>query len=188
MINTREFSVAIYGACRFAAMDRGAIQYFDNTDEAFWKSFNAAIFALPGWVLLTLLFLIENPVEASEFRILSVELIAYVIGWVLFPLVMVSFTEVANCGNQYFRFVAAWNWSAVLQVYFILAVTAFAASGSVGDDGAGLMLGLATLAVLLYQGFIACATLNVAAPVAALVVIIDLMLGFVIRIVERALY
>lgn len=188
MIGPRELAMAIYGVCRLAALDRSAVQYFENTEEAFWKSFNAAIIALPGYVLLTLLVLVEQPVEASGMRIAAVEGISYAIGWVLFPLVMVSFTEAANCRKDYFRFLSAWNWSAVLQVYFLLAVTAFGASGTLPQELSALVGLTAVLALLFYQGFIAHAMLGVRPAIAALIVAIDIGLGLVLEAAQRLLY
>ncbi|CAN0485452.1 unnamed protein product, partial [Discosporangium mesarthrocarpum] len=104
MVNTRDLSIALYGAWRFATLDRAAVQFFENTPDAFWKSFNAAWLALPAYALLVLLSFSQHPVDAGPFRILSVELIAYIIGWVLFPLVMVAFTDTAKCPANYYRF------------------------------------------------------------------------------------
>ena len=48
MVSLRELSIAMFGAWRFATLDRSAVQFFDNTPEAFWRSFNAALVALPA--------------------------------------------------------------------------------------------------------------------------------------------
>lgn len=188
MVNTRDLSIALYGAWRFATLDRAAVQFFENTPDAFWKSFNAAWLALPAYALLVLLSFVQHPVDAGPFRILSVELIAYVIGWVLFPLIMVAFTDTAKCGLNYYRFIAAWNWSIVLQAYFFLGVSAFSASGTVPDNLGGLISLVATLAIFFYQGFIAKTTLDVTVPVAVMVVVIDLAIAIGLSLVSRSLY
>lgn len=188
MVSIRELSTAMFGAWRFATLDRSAIQFFDNTPEAFWRSFNAALIALPAYSLLVLLSFAEHPVDANPIRILFTELIAYIIGWVFFPLVMVAFTDAAKCADNYFRFIAAWNWSIVLQAFLFLAVSAFVASGSV-PDGLGAMISLtAMLAIFLYQGFIAHATLNIPAPTAAVVVVIDLGIAIGLSFISRSFY
>ena len=167
MISTRELSIALYGTWRFAALDRSAIQFFDNTPDAFWRSFYAALVALPAYALLV---------------------ISYVIGWVLFPLVMVSFTDTLKCSEKYFRFIAAWNWSIVLQSFLFLGVSAFSASGAIPDNLGGLISLVATLAIFFYQGFIARTTLDVPVPAAALVVVIDLSIAIGLSLVGRSLY
>lgn len=188
MVNPRELSIALYGAWRFATLDRAAIQFFDNTEQAFWKSFNAAWIALPAYALLVLLSFVQHPVDAGPFRILSVELISYVIGWVLFPLVMVAFTDTTKCAQHYFRFIAAWNWSIVLQAYFFLGVSAFSASGTVPESLGGLISLVATLAIFFYQGFIAKTTLGLTIPAAILIVVIDLMIAIGLSLISRSLY
>lgn len=188
MVSLRELSIAMFGAWRFATLDRSAIQFFDNTPEAFWRSFNAALIALPAYSLLVLLSFTEHPVTAGPVRILFTEGIAYVIGWVLFPLVMVAFTDTVKCGDRYFRFIAAWNWSIVLQAFLFLAVSAFVASGTV-PDGLGALISLAAmLAIFLYQGFIAKATLDIPVPAAAVVVVIDLGIAIGLSLISRSLY
>jgi hypothetical protein len=188
MVTIREISVAIYGTWRFATLDRAAAQFFDNTRDAFWKSFNAAWLALPAYALLVLLSFTQHPVDAGAFRILSVEVISYAIGWVLFPLIMVTFTDTMKCDRNYFRFITAWNWSIVLQAYFFLGISAFSASGTVPDSLGGLVSLVATLAIFFYQGFIAKTTLDVTTPVAFLVVVIDLTIAIALSLVSRSLY
>jgi hypothetical protein len=188
MISTREISIALYGTWRFATLERSAIQYFDNTPEAFWRSFNAAAIALPAYALLVMLSFAQHPVEAGAVRILLVEAISYVISWVLFPLVMVAFTDTTKTAANYFRFIAAWNWSIVLQVFLFLAVSAFAASGTVPDNLGGFISLVATLAILFYQGFIAKTTLDLPVPAAVLVVVIDLAIAVGLSLVSRSFY
>lgn len=188
MVSLRELSIAMFGAWRFATLDRSAVQFFDNTPEAFWRSFNAALVALPAYALLVLLSFAEHPVDAGPMRVLFTEIIAYVIGWVLFPLVMVAFTDTAKCADNYFRFIAAWNWSIVLQAFLFLGVSAFVASGTV-PDGLGALISLtAMLAIFFYQGFIARTTLDIPVPAAAVVVIIDLGIAVGLSLISRSLY
>ena len=188
MASIREVSIALYGVWRLATLDRSAIQFFENTPNAFWKSFNAAWLAFPAYALLVLLSFAQHPVDAGPFRVLSVELISYVIGWVLFPLVMVAFTDTVKSDRHYFRFITAWNWAIVLQAYFFLGVSAFSASGTVPDGLGGLISLVATLAIFTYQGFIAKTALDVTTPVAIMIVVIDLMIAIGLSLVSRSLY
>ena len=188
MTGIREISIALFGVWRLAAFDRTGVHFFDNTPNAFWESFNAAWLALPAYALLVLLSFSQHPVDAGPLRVLSVELISYVIGWVMFPLVMVAFTDTVKSDQNYFRFIAAWNWAIVLQAYFFLGVSAVAASGSVPDTLGGLGSLVTTLAIFTYQGFIAKTTLNVTTPVAILIVVIDLMIAIGLSLISRSLY
>ncbi|MEQ9121520.1 MAG: hypothetical protein RIM80_03010, partial [Alphaproteobacteria bacterium] len=183
-----ELALALYGVSRLVKLDRAAVQYFDNTPEAFWRSFNAAVIAAPAYALLVLLNFPDPAPAASELRVLFVETTAYVIGWVRFPLVMVSFTDAVGCGRHYYRFIAAWNWSVVLQVFVFLGVTAFAASGALPASLAGLLSLIATFAILFFQGFVAHVMLDVRRGIAALIVGIDLTIGIGLSVVSRGFY
>lgn len=176
MVSAREFALAMYGCWRFVRLDRSAVQYFDNTPEAFWKSFNAALFAAPAYALLVLLNFADHPVDAGAMRVVAVETITYVIGWVLFPLVMISFTDTAGCSRFYYRFIGAWNWSIVLQVFVYLGVIAFGASGAIPGGGGFVALAV-TVAILVYQGYIAHVMLETGPGPAALIVLIDVVIS-----------
>lgn len=188
MISAREIALAFYGILRLVQLDRGAVQYFDNTPEAFWRSFYAALITAPAYILLLLLNLVDAPVSAGTLRIAAVETITYVIGWVLFPLVMVTFTETAGCWRYYYRFMAAWNWSIVFQVFVFLAITAFGASGALPMSLAGFLSLLTMTAVFFYEGFIASVMLEIRPGPAALIVIINLFLDLGLNVVSRWFY
>ena len=188
MVSFREFSLAMYGCWRLARLDRSGAQLFENTPEAFWRSFNAAAIAAPAYALLLLLNFADHPVAAGEARVVCVESITYVIGWVLFPLVMISFTESAGCGPKYYRLIAAWNWSIVLQVVLFLAVKAFGASGALPGILPDVVALVATFAILFYQGFIAHVTLDIRLGPAALIVFIDLILGIGLQMTSHWFY
>tara|TARA_B100000676_G_scaffold183309_1_gene180212 strand:+ start:8118 stop:8702 length:585 start_codon:yes stop_codon:yes gene_type:complete len=188
MISTREVALSIYGACQLAKFDRAAVRYFDDTPEAFWRSFHAAAFALPAYVLLVLLNFAENPVNASGARILIIESSAYVIGWVIFPLIMIAVTDTLNRFDRYFQFITAWNWAIVLQVFLFLAISALVADGRVPPQISGFVSLIAVIAILVYQGFIALVALNIRAPAAFMIVAIDLLVALVLNVVTRSFY
>ena len=164
------------------------MQYFENTPEAFWRSFYAAAIALPAYGLLVLLNFAENPVNASGLRILVVEFSAYVIGWTLFPLIMIGLTDTLNRFDRYFAFMAAWNWAIVLQMFLFLAITALIASGVIPPQVSGFVSLIALIAILIYQGFIALAALNISVPAAVVIVAIDLLVALVLNLITRSFY
>lgn len=188
MITSREVALSIYGACQFAKFDRAAAQYFDNTPEAFWRSFYAAAIALPAYALLVLLNFAENPINASGFRILVVESSAYVIGWVIFPLIMIALTDTLNRFDRYYRFMTAWNWAIVLQVFLFLAISALIASGMMPGQVSGFVSLIAVGAILVYQGFIAVSTLEIRAPAAVMIVAIDLVVALALNVITQSFY
>ena len=180
MVTAREASYAIYGAFRLARFDASGAQFFDNTPEAFWNSFWAAVIVLPAYALLLLMRLADSPVNAGAGTVLLVEGIAYVAGWFAYPLAVFHIARAFGRQNVYYRYIAAYNWAVVLQVGLLLAVTALAGSGLLPRD-IGAFLSLAgTAAILAYQWFIARAVFAATIGGALAMVALDLTLGVAI--------
>lgn len=179
-----EMVVGLYGAGRLAALDRAAAGCFPNTPEAFWRSFWAAAVAAPVYALLLVVGAPDGPPAAGLARTVAVEAVAYATGWVLFPLVMVAYVDKIGRSELYWRFISAWNWAIVLQVVLFLGVTSLAA-GRVLPAGAGLVSMTATLAVFVYQAFVARVMLDISRGRAAVVVIIDVGLGMALHVAGR---
>jgi hypothetical protein len=182
MITAREAAYAIYGAWRLARFDAGGVQFFDNTVEAFWRSFYAALIALPGYGLLVLLRVAgTTDAGAPPMTVLVVESISYAAGWFAFPLAMFYVARTFDLTASYFRYIAAYNWAIVLQVTLLLGVTAVTASLPLAPGVVQLVFLVASFAILAYQWFIARATLGIAAGAAAGIVALDLVLGLLIN-------
>ncbi len=82
MITSQEAVRRLYAAWRLLLRDRSAVTLLDDSVEGFWKSFSCAVIILPGYILLVA-FAGDGPAEgAHPVRIVVVEGIGYVIGWV----------------------------------------------------------------------------------------------------------
>ncbi len=187
-VSKREVLLSIYGAFRFAKFDSTASKYFANTQESFWISFYASLVALPTYATLVLLKFTEQPVEAGSFRILAVETSAYVIGWTIFPLIMIYVTSKLGRFSKYFQFIAAWNWAIVLQVFLFLFVRTLVASGAVPPHVTGFVILVSVIAILIYQSFIASTMLDIRAPIAVMIVTIDFFVALALNVIVQSLY
>ena len=169
---------ALHGAWRLARFDRGGIAFFEQGEAAFWRSFRAAAIIYPAFLLLLALRLGEAEWQNADLlRVFLVETIGYVIAWVAFPLLMLPATRFLGREHLWLEFIIVYNWSQILQYGLFLAVTGMAEvlPGSL----AGGMVS-ATAAVLVYEWFIARVALDIAGPAAAMIVLIDLVLGALI--------
>ena len=119
MIATPEIVSSLTGAVRLALGDTGAMSCFNRTIEGFWNSFFAAVLAAPGYLALALLSFEETPI-ADPLRVFLVESIAYVIGWVAFPLAMVYVARALGREKRYVNYIVAFNWAQVPQVLLFL--------------------------------------------------------------------
>lgn len=180
-----EIGAALRGAWRLARADARGLSEFNATIAGFWRSFLAAVLCAPAYILiLTIDHAQQPPSDASDGRLIAVHAIAYVIRWTAFPLAMTSVARALGRESAYTLFIVASNWASVLKVMLLLPVFALAASGIAPF---GMLPLLATIAVLLYQWFIARRALDITGTQAAAVVGLDLMIDLAVTTAVRAL-
>jgi hypothetical protein len=187
MPGLRLVSHSMYGAWRLARLDASAMAWFEPGVEGTRRSFWAAAICYPGFLLL-----IAWRVDAAQWasvgalRILLVESIGYVAGWAAFPLVILYFCRWLERDEQSLDFITAYNWSQVLQTALTLAGLILI---RVLPAPAASLLYLAILmAQLGYEWFIARTALEAGGVAAAVVVLIDLVLGEAVNQITQSLY
>lgn len=187
MVPIPEVVGSLYGAYRLARADAGGLQFFNDSIEGFWRSFFASVVVLPFYLVL-LMVRHETALEhVPALRFYSIEMIAYVIAWVAFPLVMVSFARVLGRDHFYIRFIVTYNWAAVLQNGLYLPVTILATAGLLSEPVANTM-GLAVLGlIVVYVWFITRVTLEIEAGKAASIVGLDFLLSILINAVAEGM-
>jgi hypothetical protein len=182
----QEILNSVFGAYRLALLDTTAQRWFTISIPAFWRSFVVALLVAPPFALIVALRF-DPELMASESYWLS-ESISYVLGWVVFPAVMVPVCWALSLGNSYFTYIIAYNWSAVIQVAVILPVVILD-SFSLLPTPLNTFLGLiVTGALLTYQWFIARTALGAAPMLALTIVVIDLLLGLIITLGGERLF
>ncbi len=186
MVFLREVLNALYGAYRLARLDAGGLAYFNISEQGFWTSFKAAAVVLPMFILLMGIRFVVDDIDASPGRYLAVELIAYVIGWVALPVLMIGICKQLERTHFYVRFIIAYNWSAVLQNALYMPVAMFSITGQL-TDGGGFFVLLAMLLIIIYTWFIAKTALDIPGPAAAGVVVVDFVISFAINMYAEAL-
>lgn len=192
MISLREIATGLYGAYRLARLDAGGMAWFDRTLPGFWKSFFAAALAAPLYALLTTLHLLDDTGRelletAGSIRVFLIEALAYVIGWVLFPLVMIRITDLLQRQQEYFGFIVAYNWAGVLQIAIFLPVVALNISGLIPLAGGNFLSMVVLFAILYYQWFITRTALRTGAGAAAAIVCLDMALSILVTGIASAM-
>jgi hypothetical protein len=184
-----EVQLALLGVLRLARGDRGGLACFDRSLDGFWRSFRAAVIGYPLYLLLLAMRVtVAEWQESGGFIIVTVETVGYVIGWVAFPLVMLMVTQRLGRAHRYFDFMVPYNWSQLLQSALFVLVGLVTESGALrGTPAQAIEVG-AAIAVLVYEWFIARVALEVTAAAAALVVLVDLILGVLVSTVASTLY
>jgi len=180
-------AAALAGAFRLLRFDWTGFRYFDTSIQGFWRSFFAAALILPLYIPLIVLRMDDAELANPALRILAVEAIAYVIGWVAFPLAMAYLTQAFDRSAQYPGYIVAYNWGAAPQVVLMFAVALTRAAGLFPEAlQTGLHFGI-MLYLLAVQWFVARRALDIHPGAALGVVAADFMLSFLIATVASAM-
>lgn len=178
---------SLYGAYRLARFDAGGLAFLDSTIGGFWRSFFAAVLVAPLYVIMLDGRLATGTIDGSPARFLAVEMIAYVIGWVAFPLVLTAVVRPIDRERHYLRYVVAYNWAAVWQNAVYLPLAILSLYGILPDGPATFFMLVVFVAVLVYLWFVARVGLDIPGPLAVSLVALDLGLSFLVEAVAERL-
>jgi hypothetical protein len=184
MPNQEEVLRSIYGAYRLAWLDRSGMSQFNLSVEGFWRSFFAAILVAPGYALLVFQDLMIKPEELNPLWAFLVEAVAYGIGWAAFPVVAVVLTHLLGLSRNYTAMIIAANWASVIQIGVFLAAVGL---GFVLPALGGLVVTIATGAILFYQWFVIRTALDTSGGIALVLVLINLFINSVINLTAESL-
>ncbi len=182
MPSYREIVYGIYGALRLARLDPGAMSYFERTPAGFWKSFFAAVIVAPGFAIIIAYELgqVEIVLNAGALRVFLVESLAYVLGWVAFPVLVHQICEATGKRDAYIGYIVAFNWSQVIQMAVLLPAIGLIALGAPAGDGGGLLRLTVWFLILFYEWFITRTALGVTAMGAVGFVVLDFVINRII--------
>ena len=182
-----EVARSLYGAWRLAHLDAGAMAYFGDTPEAFWRSFFAAVIVGPFFAVLMAMRFDLGLVETTVSRFAAVEAIAYVVAWTAFPVVMASAVKMLDRDEHYIRYIVAYNWAAVLQNALYMPIVALTVAGAIPPALASA-LGLVALAViLLYTWFITRTALDITGVAALGLVLLDVIIRVFVKSIANGM-
>ena len=180
-----EIAVSLIGSCKLACGDSQGLNFFNTTHQGFWRSFTAALLVAPIFALLLNVRYIANQNDVNVMRFICIYSVAYVIGWVAFPILANYLAIALNRQKNFIRYIIAYNWASVPQniVYlpFATVVEAQLIQGDITAVIGVILLGL----VFLYTWFVTKSALEISALAAAGIVILDLMLSIVISSITQ---
>lgn len=185
MPNLAYVTRSVYGAWRLARIDPGGMTFFELSIPGFWRSFFAAVVVAPAYAVLVALRFERETEFSPELDLglfLVVKLMAYAVTWAAFPLAMLVIARVMSLSAFYIPFIIAYNWSAVIQIAVFVPATLIVASGLLPETLAGILMMAVTMAILLYQWFVARVALQTTGLIAAVLVVFDLVLGILIDV------
>jgi len=164
------------GAFMLARGDRRGLALIEDTPAGAWRSFAAAFICLPAFLALRFLAWAEADVALADWeRPVVAEALGFICAWTMFALASLPVAASWGQAGAWPRFLAAWNWSNVVQ-YALLLVAALLAS--LGIPGLGTALMAAALAYAVWiEWFVVRAALGVPPLRAAAIVLLDLAIG-----------
>ena len=178
-----EISRSVYGAWRLALLDTGGMTYFDLSIGGFWRSFGAAFVTLPLYIYFVAVTF--EGTEATMTAFVLVKALAYAVGWIAFPVVMIGLAPLLGLSARYIDFIVVTNWGSVLRSVVFVPINTLAGFGDAAT-GFGAMLYFVTMAAALaYQWYITRTSLQTNGITASGLVIVDLLLGFLVVILFR---
>lgn len=136
-----ELAAALYGLVHLARLDSRGFDYFDATPTGLLKSFWVAVALLPIFVIYLALDLAMLDVASvvHPVRYVTVELTAYVIDWVAFPLAMLSLAPFLGLDDRLFRFLVPLNWIQLPLGLMLMGPGLMARLVDMPEDAANLM-------------------------------------------------
>jgi hypothetical protein len=164
------------GAFLLARGQPHGLMLIEDTPAGLARSFWAAAICLPGFLALRFLAWAETGGPPAGVAMgLAAELIGFVCAWAGFALASLPLARAQGREALWPHFVAAWNWTNVVQ-YVVMLVLALPASLFL-PDWVGHGLGLATLGYAAWlEWFVAKSALRITGPQALGFVGLDLLL------------
>ncbi len=176
-----EIARALGGLWRLINLDPRGLDFFDRTIDGFWRSFRVALYVLPAYALLIPAQLMAERPTASWGRVMIVELLTYIVGWLAFPVIAWELCRRFDRSAAYIGYIVVYNWSAFLAVALALVVSTVHLTGFLSPGFLGL-LGLAAYAAWLgYLWFVTKLALNVDGLVATALVVLEFVLSEVLQ-------
>ena len=183
-----ESARSIYGAYRMARLDAGAVSLFNTTVEGAWRSFFAAVLIAPFFFSLIAMGPRIDPELYDPARYWTAEVIAYVVSWTAYPVIMAMITESLGRRERFVSYLVVYNWAAVIQAAVFIPINGLQMTGVLPQDVGSLLWFVAFGALLGYLWFIARTVLSITPVSAMAIVALDVIIGVIISIVARSLY
>ncbi|MBK8173998.1 MAG: hypothetical protein IPK66_01455 [Rhodospirillales bacterium] len=187
MLSAREIFLSLYGVWRLAHLDSGGLAFFNRTPSGALRSFVVAGFVAPVYALDVFVgFRTGQKVSVVPYAL--VELIAYVMAWVAYPVVLEALSDILRCRENFEEYLTAYNWSIALQNLIFVPLDLVVMLRLVGPDTGQALWLVAFLAMGGFLWFIARNALRVPPLTAAGLVLLDVLLSVLIDGIAARLY
>lgn len=182
MIDREEINRAMRGSWALALSDPDGLQYFENSFDAFWRSFQVILIVVPVYLLMMSFSgiaehgLIETLFARPGFYVSQAGLI--VVEWITFPILMILLARILGVTARYGLFITVSNWNSLLIVAVLFPINLALSVMDVADEVSFFFSLAVMVLVMRYRWFVTKTILDVPAPTAAGLVIIEFLISF----------
>ncbi len=141
----------------------------------------------PLFASVLLLIYMGAPDQYEPVRFFTVQAIGYVVAWFVFPLIMFYVVQKIDRERRFFAFIAAYNWSSVIQNFIYIPIVVVAQLGVVPTDLTYFLVFVIKVLVFVYTWFIARSALGITSMQASIIAAGDLVLAGVMNSVLDAM-
>jgi hypothetical protein len=129
VLTAGEIARGVQGALKFLQLDTSASSHFDNTRLACLRSFRVMALVAPVYALGLAIRYAQANVAADGFDIAFVEVLRFVVDWLLYPVLFFEIARRRDWLARYPRYISALNWInlpavAVLLVFEVVVAIA----------------------------------------------------------------
>ena len=178
-MNSTAVWLGIYGAWRLACRDRDAAKYFETSVPGVLRSFWAGAICYPGFFIL-LLLRPDAPQGGAFLHALIIQTLGYVIQWTAYPLMALPFCRWLVPEERALGFLAAYNWSQVLQTGLVVASALLGALKIFPPELSAWLDASVYLVCLVYEWFVARIMLDAGGLPATALVLFDVVLSAIV--------
>lgn len=177
-----EARLSVRGAIRILRLDPDGLDDFNLTLAGYWRSFYAALFLLP--LYLVYLQALPIPKGVGVGRYWLIEAINYPLAWTLWPLFAIYVCVSVGVARRYTTYIIIHNWAQVFLFggQMLLVVLAFAVDP--GGPGAGLLVPV-WIAVLTAETLIVKIALGVTWPQAILIEALSFVTALILSLAKQ---
>lgn len=176
MISTKESAGVLYGLWRIACWDEKAFEFFNATEQGFWRSYIAAALVAPLQAIYQIGVYLTAEQPPPAVRMFFIESLEYITLWLLYPVVMLSVVKILDRDAQFFRYLVAYNWFQLAVGFIAMPIIILTQFELLPLPIAGFFDSMIFVAYVSYAGFIARAGLNVTLGTGIGIVVLDIVL------------
>jgi hypothetical protein len=156
-----EFVYVLRGLRRLIQFDVGGLAYFDRSIEGFWRSFRVALLIAPLYSIILPFELELIKPTAGWQHIMITEILAYIVSWLLYPLVAYEICRLIDREAEYPGYIVVYNWSRMLIVTAQVLVWLPTLMGITAAETSNSLYRVVYVVFLIYLWFIARAALRI---------------------------